>query len=77
MKKIITICTTLLIALTSFAADYTIEPNPSGTITSSSIPLSTASASRLGVITQQIYLASELIAELLPEISQLYRSIMV
>ena len=45
------------------AADYTIEPNPSGTIVSSSIPLSTASASRLGVITQQIYLASELTAE--------------
>ncbi len=63
LTSLCALCTLFLIPSAVKATDYTIEPNPSGTIISSSIPLSTASASRLGVITQQIYLASELTAE--------------
>lgn len=63
LTHICALCALSFIPSSLMATDYTIEPNPSGTIISSSIPLSTASASRLGVITQQIYLASELTAE--------------
>ena len=63
LTLICALCALSFIPSSLMATDYTIEPNPSGTIISSSIPLSTASASRLGVITQQIYLASELTAE--------------
>lgn len=62
-KSLLTFFSFILISVSVFATDYTIEPNPSGTIISSSIPLSTASSSRIGIISQQIYLASELAAE--------------
>lgn len=58
MKKIITICTTIMVALASFAADYTIFPNAD--VASYALPISYFHQTYAGSITQQIYWAEEL-----------------
>ena len=66
MKKIFTLLFTLICSLSvAFATDYTIEPKADGAaaIKSRAVPLRYDNSVTWGSISQQIYLASELIAE--------------